>query len=232
MTPYGRVRLGYYVLPVRIASVDAEIQEMIDDGIHVVIAGGNAYAKMDVPGGDDYNNVVQNDGNSYYYHRGSSPFDDEALIVGSINTTVNAGFEKPSNFSNRGPAIDIWAPGSNVMSASSQTNEIGGSTFHLNSSWKQTNISGTSMAAPQVCGVGALYLQLNKNWTPAELKAALIADSKSVLYPYGNDTDYEEYQTNLLGAPNRMLFHRFGVAQDGSSKNGVVVRNTAVKLRK
>jgi len=230
--PYGRARLGYYTLNARVSTVDAEIQEMIDDGIHVVIASGNAYTKIDVPTGDDYDNTVSNDGNTYYYHRGSSPYDDEAFIVGSIDSNDQSGADKTSTFTNRGPGVNIWAPGSNIMSASSQTNAIGGSTYNEDSSYKQTNISGTSMAAPQVCGVGALYLQINKNATPAQLKQMMLDDSQSVLHTTNSDTDYSSYTTSLMGAPNKMLYNKFNAAQDGTAKNGMIVRNTAIKLRK
>jgi subtilisin family serine protease len=46
------------------------------------------------------------------------------------------------------------------MSATSTTNKWGGGSqnYYLNSSYRQTNISGTSMATPQVAGVAALVL--------------------------------------------------------------------------
>ena len=38
--------------------IDAEVEDMIDAGIHVCIASGNQYYKIDVPTGLDYNNEV------------------------------------------------------------------------------------------------------------------------------------------------------------------------------
>jgi subtilisin family serine protease len=117
------------------------------------------------------------------------------------------------------------------MSASSQTNQIGGSTYYANSSYKQTNISGTSMAAPQVVGVGALHLQLNPNYTPAQLKTQLEGDAKSVIYDNTNPSGYDVTNA-LFGSNNRMLFNKYGVEKDGTQKNGLVVRNAAINLRK
>jgi subtilisin family serine protease len=234
----------YYRIGARVSSTDAGIQELIDAGIHVVIAAGNDYNKIDVPDGDDYNNTrtgrlwVSGSESSFDYttpyHRGSSPYDDEAFIVGSVDSVDQGGLDRKSTFSASGPGTTIWAPGSNIMSASSQTNQIGGSAYYADSNYKQTNISGTSMAAPQVTGLAALHLQVSKNYTPAQLKAQLEGDAKSVLYDNATaETNIGYDVTNALyGSENRMLFNKFGVAQDGTAKNGLVVRNAAINLRK
>lgn len=237
----GTVGSNIYRIGARVAATDTGIQELIDNGIHVVIAAGNDRNKIDVPNGSDYNNVrygklyfsgaIQSTNYSLNYHRGSSPYDDEAFIVGSIDIVDQGGLDTKSAFSSTGPGVNIYAPGSNIMSASSQTNQIGGSPYYADGLYKQTNISGTSMAAPQVCGLGALYLQLNPNSTPAALKSALESDSKSVIYQTGSDTDYGDSRS-ILGSPNRMLFNKYGINKDGSQKNGLAVRNTAIKLRK
>ena len=234
----GNYSGGSLYIAARSSSIDAGIQELIDAGIHVCIAAGNDYNKIDVPGGADYNNFVTGTitqsinypNQSVYYHRGSSPFDDEAFIVGSVDSTDQGGLDRKSAFSSHGPGVNIYAPGSNIMSSSSQVNSVGGSPYYADSNYKQTNISGTSMACPQVTGLGALYLQLNKNWTPAQLKAALESDSKSVLYD--NPSATYDVTNALQGGPNRMLYNRFGVAKDGTTKNGLIVRNAAVNLRK
>ncbi len=51
----------------------------------------------------------------------------------------------PGDFSNKGPCVDIWAPGSEITSlaAGRETGTV--------------SISGTSMAAPHVTGVVARY---------------------------------------------------------------------------
>ena len=120
----------------------------------------------------------------------------------------DASTEYKSVFSDSGPAVDIWAPGSNVMSACSNTNKFGAVNYHLNSSYKQVNTSGTSMASPQAAGVAALYLQLNPWATPSQVKNWLQANAQSVIFSSGSSTDYTNNRS-LLGSSNRFLFNPF-----------------------
>jgi hypothetical protein len=136
---------------VRIGSVDTDIEEMIAAGIVVCIAAGNRGTKIDVSGGTDYNNFVVTNGGTIYYHRGSSPYSDNALIVGSMDSTPNSAIDdQRATYSETGPGVSIWAPGTDIMSSTSNTNKFTGQSYYLNASFKQCNISGTSMAAPQV----------------------------------------------------------------------------------
>ncbi len=65
------------------------------------------------------------------------------------------------------------------------------------------------MAAPQVCGLGALYLQLNPETTPAELKAWVLGQAKTAqIYSSGSETDYTNTRS-LLGSENKFLFQPF-----------------------
>lgn len=133
-TAYGMIGNSFNRHGARYSSIDVSIQEMIDAGIHVCIAAGNYSCKIDVVGGVDYNNYYIggrfNGQNPNYYHRGSSPHDDEAFIVGSIDSTVfNSALDQKSTFSECGPGVNIWAPGSNVMSACSNTNAYGGPSY-------------------------------------------------------------------------------------------------------
>lgn len=206
----------FFRIPVRVTAVDAEIEDMITDGIHICIAAGNKYHKIDVPTGSDYNNTVTF-GSAYNYHQGSSPYSLNAFMVASVDsghTGQPAGNEldKVSNFSERGPGTNIFAPGSDIMSASSNEADVSyNTTDHpTNPSYKIMNIGGTSMASPQVAGVCAQHLQLYPNLTPAELQARIIADSKPVMYTTDSDTDYDEILTSIWGAENRMLYSRYG----------------------
>lgn len=242
-TDYGMIGstdgVDYY-FGVRIPSVDADIEEMIDEGIHVVVAAGNDYQKVDIESGPDYNNYFNGKGLdifgniidvSYFYHRGSSPYSTEALIVGSTDSVVfNSTTEQKSVFSNCGPGVDLYAPGTRIMSACSSTNAFSNDeAYYLNSSFRQLNISGTSMAAPQVCGVGALFLQLNPKLTPADLKTRILADATSSVYSTGQSTDYTNSRSISNGTP-RFLYQKFN-SPNPYTTTGITISGIALSLR-
>lgn len=219
-----------YYTNIRIGSVDVDIQELIDEGIHVIIAAGNNYHKIDVPEGDDYDNYIVVSGSATYYHRGSSPFEDEAFKVGSIDTSaISESLEQKVQSSETGPGVDIYAPGANVMSACSNTNAFAAQTYNEDSNFKQVNIGGTSMAAPQVCGVAALYLQMNPGINPAQLKKWLINNSAANVLYDTNTTDYTNTRS-ILGGNNKMLYNPFGISKDGNLTGGLVLSNGALTL--
>ena len=184
--------IGTSNCPVRVGSVDVDLEELIDEGVIVCIAAGNDTHKIDVVGGIDYNNYWTHSlyGN-IYYHRGMSPSSTKAIIVGSMDSeSYSASLDQKSWFSNAGPGVDIFAAGSDIQSSTSNTNVHGGVTYHLNPSYKQLNISGTSMASPQMTGIGALFLQNNLTATPAQYKNWLKTNGTPTIYSTGLDNDY------------------------------------------
>jgi hypothetical protein len=78
------------------------------------------------------------------------------------------------------------------------------------------------MASPQVCGVGALYLQASPELTPAQLQNKINNNAKALLKDENNLTNYGD-TTDICGAENRMLFNKynkqtpFSISLDGSS---------------
>jgi subtilisin family serine protease len=78
--------------------------------------------------------------------------------------------------------VDVFAPGSAVLSATKTGDTSSG------------KMSGTSMAAPHVAGVAALYLAANPGWTPAQVRAAIITDATA-----GTIADAG------IGSPNKLL---------------------------
>jgi len=209
-----------YQLPTRISSVDADVQQMIDAGIHVCIAAGNKWHKVDILAGTDYNNYVNTlyNSNPYlrYYHRGSSPFDDQAFMVGNINTDLWVGEESVASSSERGPAVDIYVPGTYITSSTSNTNVYVGldGVYYDDVGYKMVCISGTSMASPQVCGLGAIVLGLSPHFTPAMLRDWIHKNSQPVLYETGLDDDYSN-DKSLQGGPNRMLYNPLNSTKRG-----------------
>jgi subtilisin family serine protease len=99
---------------------------------------------------------------------------DAALTVGAVDKADNL-----APFSSRGPRLgdsalkpDITAPGVDITAALSSDVEadLPPGTTHVAS-------SGTSMSAPHVAGAAAILAQRHPDWTPAQLKAGLMASA-------------------------------------------------------
>ena len=193
--------------PVRVSSVDVDLQELIDEGVIVCIAAGNSSHKVDIIGGTDYNNYWTSSlyGNTYY-HRGMSPSSPSAIIVGALSSAPQSStLDRKSWFSNAGPGVDIFAAGDQIVSATSTTNAYTSGSYvsvnyHLNSSFKQLNLSGTSQASPQVTGLLACYLQNNLTATPAQAKAWLKNKGTTTLYSTGLDNDFSDSYSQFGGS--------------------------------
>jgi subtilisin family serine protease len=215
--------------PIRISSVDTDIQEMLDAGIVVCIAAGNGSHKIDIVGGTDYNNNFNN-GSTNYYHRGSSPFDDDAIMVGNVDSTVySAGQDQKATSSETGPGVTIYAPGTNIMGACSTTNAFTDEPYYLNASYRQMNISGTSMASPQVAGVCALMLEANPKLTPSQLKLSLLANAGTALYDTGVNNDWTDNRS-LKGGAVKFLYNKFNSEKTFSVSN-VTFSGIGFKIR-
>ncbi|HEV2705447.1 MAG TPA: S8 family peptidase [Pyrinomonadaceae bacterium] len=104
-----------------------------------------------------------------------------AITVGS--TTMS---DARSSFSSFGSCLDLFAPGSSITS-----------TWHTSDTATNT-ISGTSMAAPHVAGVVALYLQAQPGASPATVRNALV-----------NNATLNKVTNPGTGSPNRLLYSLF-----------------------
>ena len=224
---YGMGDLGSF--PIRNSSTDTGIEEMIAAGIHVCISSGNDGVKIDVPGGPDYNNLfLFNDGQGtdfYYYQKGSSPYSRHALMVGSLDLTAyNAYLDQKVAYSNGGPGTDIYAAGTGILSSMSTVNTLADegyadAPFHQDSDYKQANLSGTSMASPQLAGMVALWLQANPHATPAQMKAWVLANATNSMWnANSNGMDYETANSPWGGAA-KVVYNKF------NSPNSLVIQN-------
>ena len=201
----------------RVDSVDVDMEELIEAGVHVMVAAGNRSHKVDVPNGDDYDNELNANTGSVFYHRGSSPYSLNAHIVGNIDSQLNAGgLEQKATSSETGPGVSVYAPGTDIMSAMSTINKFGADTLNnpypADSNYLINNITGTSMASPQIAGMLSLWLQINPSATPAQGLSFINTTAKTdQIYGTGNTTDYDDNRS-LLGGANRFGFNRFNSA--------------------
>jgi hypothetical protein len=196
---------GIY-FPTRYAPMEADITDLINAGVIVVVAAGNEYSIMENYSGDDadhYNDYIVASGVTYYPRRGGISTVDGCIAVGSIDTTVAP---RKSDFSNTGPRVDIFAPGSNIASSSNTSSS--GVRDPRNTSYYKILMSGTSMACPQVTGILACLLEAYPDLNQSEALEFLNSTfSKSdQLSQTGNAEQYLGSYYSLAGASNRYLF--------------------------
>ena len=156
------------------AVIDALLTELIALGVHVVAAGGNSGV----------------DACSTY------PCITSGVVCVGSTTKV----DQRSSFSNYGTCIDIFAPGSLIISIDKNGNAL--------------TLSGTSMAAPHVAAAILLYLQANPYATPAQVVSALLSIASQ-----------NQLLVTTLGArsPNKMLYVVWGSVPATSTLGGPTI---------
>jgi len=175
-SPYASDRTPY--MGKRLASVDADIEDCINDGVIVVGSAGNSFWPMDRSGGNDYDNMLVINGAGVYCSRGSTPGNTETsagnvISVGSIDTYTN---DRKGYYSNCEERVDIWSPGTYIMSSvanssSGYSNQV---QDQRNTSYYNASASGTSMASPQISGLLACAAEQYPNMKQADAHQYLI----------------------------------------------------------
>jgi hypothetical protein len=195
---------GVYVaqIPARSSAFDADLIDAMDDGIIIVAASGNQFTKIDNPSSDinaDYNNFLVSDGLLYYYNRGSTLATPGTIQVSAIGITTN---ESKVSFSNCGPRVDIYAPGTLIMTT---VNSGGFVNDARDPTDRWTKVSGTSFSSPQVAGALAC---LAEQWPTMTQAQALRYITENATVDQIADTEGGPGDDlSLQGSENRYLYY-------------------------
>ena len=106
----------------------------------------------------------------------------DTIVVAGIDSSDTRHDYSPSNESNFGSCVDLFAPAQQIVSASKNGDD------------KYCLLTGTSMAAPHAAGVLVLHLQKNPGASPAQLRSWLINNATPGAV------------SNPEGSPNRLLY--------------------------
>lgn len=142
--------------------------QAMDDAIHRSIASGVTFV---VAAGNENQDACSR----------SPARAPQAITVGATD-----GNDKRAIFSNWGSCVDVFAPGNEITSA------------WLSDDSATRVLSGTSMAAPHVAGLAALFLERNPTAAPAAVSSVLVDNSTP-----GKVADEGRC------SPNRLMFSGF-----------------------
>jgi subtilisin family serine protease len=142
------------------SALDTAVNNLSNSGVTIAVAAGNSNADA----------------------CSSSP----ARAANAITTGSTTSTDARSSFSNFGTCVDIFAPGSSILSS------------YFSSDTATATLSGTSMASPHVAGVAALYKQANPSASATTIRNALVNNATTNVI------------TNVgTGSPNRLLYSLF-----------------------
>jgi len=140
--------------------LDAAVEYAWLKGVAVVVAAGNLgpNSALYAPANDPYVITVgaTDDAGTV------TPADDSLASFSSYGITQD-GFAKP----------DLVAPGRHIISTAAAGSTIATTYPQYLVGTQYVQLSGTSMAAPQVSGIAALYLEAHPGIRPAQLKGVL-----------------------------------------------------------
>jgi serine protease AprX len=167
--------------------LDAAVEAAWLHGIVVVAAAGNRGT----------------DGDAVTYAPGNDPF---VISVGAVDDkgTKSQSDDAPASWGSAGTTQDglakpdVVAPGAHIVSALAPGSAFAGLCPSCVRDGEYIQAGGTSMSAPVVSGIAALLLQKHPDWTPNQVKGALVKTARPLS---GGRVQYKEIVADkALGA--------------------------------
>jgi len=154
-------------IPADYAALRADVEDAIAEGIVIIGAAGNDNFHMVSDTDPNWDNFIKfNTVSNIFFNRGSSPVNAKNVIkVGALSNHHN--FLR-ATYSNFGPAVDVFAPGNNILSAYSSSG-LNDTKYTQGTGNYFYPIQGTSMASPQVAGVAACLATGKFRFTNADV---------------------------------------------------------------
>jgi len=157
---------GYSAYSALVAGIDWVTKNRVLPAVaNISIAGGtsstvNAAVENSIAAGVVYAVAAANyAANACNYSPASAT---DALTVAASTRDITSSYDVQASYSNFGSCVDLFAPGSAILTATN-TSDLA-----------TTVASGTSVAAPHVAGVAALYLSAYPSASPAQTAAAIL----------------------------------------------------------
>lgn len=154
-------------------ALDDAVRACLDAGITVVAAAGNE-------GGD-------------------ACLDSPARVEGAITVGATDQSDTRAPFSNAGPCVDLFAPGTGIVSAWAGSDD------------DAVTMDGTSAAAPHAAGIAALYLSLYPWASPDEVAWALTSQATPGVADPAGAPDLLAYSAFVDDSVDRPPFAIFDV---------------------
>ena len=222
-------------IPADYAALEADAEDAIRDGVVVIAAAGNSNYHAVRHTDPEYNNTVSLQGfGTILFNRGMAPGNAVGSVcVGALNK--DADFTR-ATYTNFGPRVDVFAPGTNVLSSwvdpANITGNLAGQGIadskYGGSNWFYP-ISGTSMASPQVAGVAACLATGKERFTNEDVLSYLqktsILDDMTFNQGTGDFADItcrKDSPNSYLHAENPRPAAGFILQQSGVRNAGMV----------
>jgi hypothetical protein len=237
ITPYISAGNTATYITVKNNAIDTAVSNAVSSGIVVFSTPGDyaSYAAKDDADINWNNRILDNTGGTYFYNRGTSPGTAPGVIcVGAIDSTVA---QQKAGYSGNGPRVDIFAPGSDQISAESSIvgiySDITGLysptyTDPRNPDYFIGKGKSTAFASANVAGYAACLLQLYPKNTATDI-LNLITDNSLLNGIVINNVGFG-VNNDLNGSPNRLMQAKFPnydeiiyTSVNGSSSTAVVV---------